>query len=405
MVHVWDISILKLNCEDKMLVKPYSASFLVSEKCNLNCSCCFEKNKNSDFMSPEIAIKSVNFLFNNFAENLSNKFLTIDDRIDITLFGGEPLLNFDTIKVILKESDKLKEETGFKFGINIITNGTIMSDEIVKTLKFYNQKNDNIFIQLSIDGLKESHDYYRKYYDGKGSFDVIMRNLPKFKEIFGGEDFYKDEITRSRLHIHGSLNKKTIKTMYESWKYFTDEINIPYVWFMPIHDENWNDEDVVIYDEQLTKIANDILIKSIEEKSLIYIKDFSPLNKCLSTCKTGFDKPCGAGHSYCSITASGDVYPCHQFYYIDKHHFKIGSIDSIDETKRSLYVRYDEADMNCSKRKCKNYNCYRCIAENYSKNGTILNCEISKRCEMSTIEERIRNRMKDILENYKGEDK
>ncbi len=374
---------------------PTAASFLISENCNLNCSYCFEKKKYKVNMSKDTAIKAVEMLFDNLNTNHINSHFQKNDKVGITLFGGEPLLNFETIKALMLRSDELKKETGYDYEVMTITNGTIITQEMIDFFKNY----DNFIIQLSIDGLQEGHDFYRKYYSGKGSFNDIIKNIPKFKEIFGGEKFYKKERSRYKLNIHGSLNKMTIKTMYDSWKYFTEELDIPQVWFMPIHDEQWDEQDVIIYEEQLTKIATAVIKKSLNEGTKNYIDDYSPLNKCIYDEKLSFSKPCGAGDSYISFSANGDIYPCHQFYFIDKETTKIGENFKIDENKRSMFLFYNENDMNCSKKNCKNYDCYRCIAENYTTNGTILNCEIGIRCKMSNIENRIIKNMRKIVES------
>ncbi len=377
---------------------PTSASFLVSEKCNLHCSYCFEKAKDSKNMSKEVALESMDLLYRNALENKKNGFSSNDDiSVNITMFGGEPMINFDVMKFIFDKSVEYKEKTGISFSSSIITNGTIIDREIVDYLKEFNRRHHSISIQLSVDGIKMSHDFYRKFTDGRGSFDIIENNIPLFKEIFKDDESHKSSRQRDRLNIHGSLNKETMKTMYESWKYFNDEWHLPAIWFMPVHSESWSEEDVEIYEEQLIKIANDILIKCVMNHTDVYVSDYAPLNKCIAPEKSSFPKPCGAGDSYISFTAEGKIYACHQFYFIDKS-LSIGDIYSgIDENRRKLYSTYNSDDMNCAKLDCKNTTCYRCIAENYSSTGTLLNCDITHRCKMSTIEKRLLDKMRQIL--------
>ncbi len=379
-------------------IQPTSASFLFAESCNLNCSYCFEKTKKNVLMSEEVAEKSLKLLFDNAQHNIENGVSDKNDTsVHITGFGGEPLLNFNVLKSTLDKSIEYTKNFDIPFSCSIITNGTIMTKEISDYLKYFNEIN-GIGIQISVDGTKESHDFYRVYHDGRGSFDQIEKNLPLFKAIFGGEDYYKIKSQRPRLHLHGSLNKKTIKTMYESWEYFNKVWKIPRIWFMPIHAERWDNDDANIYEQQLSLIAEKIINFSIKENSSIYVQDYAPLDKCLRRLDQGMPKPCGAGDSYISFTAEGDIYPCHQFYYLEKNNSKIGNIlDGIDDAKRMMYIKYDSSDMNCAKRGCKNTNCYRCIAENYTCNGSILQCEISPRCKMSSAERFILSNMRNIL--------
>lgn len=369
--------------------KASAASFLISENCNLNCSYCFEKTKKNINMSPEVALKALSILINNSMED--NK-----SEVHILLFGGEPLLNFETIKILLGE---MKKHTEIKFSIQTVTNGTIINDDIIQTFKDCDVYDHiSCSFQLSIDGLKEDHDFYRVYHDGKGSFDTIMKNIPRFKEMFGGEEFHKTD-KRGRLHVHGSLNKKTIVHMYDSWKFFTQELKIPAVWNMPIHDEQWTQEDVDKYEEQLSLIARDILTTFIQTRDKTIINDYSPLNKCMNEIPTMRNGPfCGAGNNFITFTARGDIYPCHQFYYMDEA-FKIGNIyDGIDYQKTLIYDSYSAEDSTCQKNaKCKNFNCYICPAENYQETGTIFNPQLTLRCKMTSIERRIITNMRKII--------
>lgn len=348
-------------------------------------------------MSPLVADKALALLYGNAQERKRRG--EKDVNVNVTFFGGEPLLNFGLIEHIFTRVTAYHfEKTKIPLVATIITNGTIINKDIVEAIQKFSKEVHPVGIQLSVDGIKESHDFYRKTRDGKGSFDTIAANIPMFKSIFGGEGF-SGTPSRERLNVHGSLNKMTVRTMYESWKFFNDVWGIPAIWFMPVHSEDWSDEDAAIYDQQLSLIANDLLQRAVREHNSQIIADFAPLNKCLGQPKGDISKPCGAGDSYISITANGAIYPCHQFYYLDKSLW-IGHVDTgIEDERRALYLYYDSTDMNCSRApiSCPHTGCYRCIAENYAATGSILNCKIDARCRMSASETRIRGVIRQVL--------
>ena len=88
------------------------------------------------------------------------------------------------------------------------------------------------------------------------------------------------------------------------------------------------------------------------------------------------------------------------YYFKDSDEIKIGNVyDGVDDNKRLLFSKYDGSDINCYKHNCKNYACYRCLAENYNSTGSILNCKFDKRCEMSSIENRLINNINKILKS------
>lgn len=374
--------------------KPVSASLLISEACNLNCSYCFEHEKKNIKMSNQVALDSYNFLYNNALENIKNGY-DGSNRISLTMFGGEPMLNFEGIKAIMEEVKKRPKD--IQTYIDIITNGTILTQEMADYFKDYIK--DNILtIQISMDGTREIHDINRVYHDGRGSYDSIANNIPLFKYIY--EDCTNPQIHRLSLHLHGSLNKKTLPYMYETWKTFWDEFGIQGIWFMPIHSETWTAEDVKIYDDQLTKIAVDLMDLTLKHNNIEYIESYSPLNKGASTsCNVNHSaKTCGAGDNYCSITATGDIYVCHQFYYALPEESKIGNIyTGLEESRRRIYLTDYSNDSNCAKRGCKNYDCYRCLAENFMATGTIFNCAINQRCNMTSVETRLITKIREFL--------
>ena len=54
--------------------------------------------------------------------------------------------------------------------------------------------------QLSIDGNKKVHDSYRKTSAGKGSYDLIEKNLEKFKKL-SNNIYMRATITPDNINI------------------------------------------------------------------------------------------------------------------------------------------------------------------------------------------------------------
>lgn len=140
------------------------AYFLVTSQCNYKCEYCFIEtrfnNPQNTFMSKEIASKGIQLIKRN------------TNKIKIIFYGGEPLLNYEVIKYIVDESVKNNLETNY----SIITNGSIINEDIIKFLKDY-----HISLSISMDGLKETNDKARKYKNNKGTFDKIKETLKILK--------------------------------------------------------------------------------------------------------------------------------------------------------------------------------------------------------------------------------
>lgn len=365
---------------------PYAASFLITEDCNLKCSYCFEKH-NKAFMTFEVIEKGIDYLIENAKRNSGN-------FIDIMIFGGEPFMAVDNMEHIFQYGLARCTSENIKLRTSIVTNGTIMNDRIFNLLKLYRDATD-LSIQLSVDGIKTAHDMYRLDVNGNGSFDRIEKNLPRFKELFVDDP--------RRLSVHGCLNKNTLPLLYKSYKFFREEWEMSRIWFMPVHTEDWSKEDVKLYDSETGKIYK--YIKKIVEKTknIEEVYNYAPLDHCMSP-RAQKVKPCGAGDTFVSVTAAGEIYPCHHFYFNDPEKAtKIGDVfNGVDEPLRDLYVFYKPEDLSCTKvdPTCDANHCYRCIGDNWVENGSILSQIHGNRCGLSKVERKYQKIMEDMVKQY-----
>ncbi|APM39561.1 metallo cofactor biosynthesis protein [Clostridium kluyveri] len=128
--------------------KPILGGIILTDYCNLNCKRCAVNNINKIIYSYRDILEEMNNLYN--------------EGIRILLFyGGETLIWEDhnkTIHDLIKEAKQI----GFLI-VNIVTNGTIDLDIPYA---------DTIF--LSLDGIKESHNFIRG-----NTFDTILHNVSK----------------------------------------------------------------------------------------------------------------------------------------------------------------------------------------------------------------------------------
>lgn len=146
-----------------------SSTVLLTWACNLACIYCYEgAGTLTDTMSIDNAEKYIKFMINR-SEMYNSR------QMHVNLFGGEPLINIECGFYIL---DKLKhycDNKKIEFSCSIITNGTLLEDEIINRLYKYNCQS----IQITLDGMKKTHDTRRLYKSGKGSFDKIIQVLRK----------------------------------------------------------------------------------------------------------------------------------------------------------------------------------------------------------------------------------
>ena len=131
--------------------------------CNARCYYCFEKGAIQKRMNRETADAVVKFIIENHDPN----------NLVIQWFGGEPLLEPDTISYIVDELHK----NNVYFDSKIITNGFLLNDDIVRRAKeYWNVK----IIQITIDALYDEYNRIKDYvYSNVNPFEVVMSNIER----------------------------------------------------------------------------------------------------------------------------------------------------------------------------------------------------------------------------------
>lgn len=161
----------------------------ITEDCNMRCKYCYlsetykhTRNRTSEFMSEETAIKSLDYFFELIRQ--ISKF-NPGKKCAITFYGGEALLNFPVIK---KSIEYAKSNCPVTPMFNITTNGTLLCGEIAD----YLVKNE-VAISVSLDGSREEHDRNRVDAMKNGTFDTIIRNIKALKRKY--PDYHKINLT------------------------------------------------------------------------------------------------------------------------------------------------------------------------------------------------------------------
>lgn len=132
--------------------------------CNFNCPYCYEANKPAISMNEDTEKKIISFIQKH----------TRVQRLNITWYGGEPLLKFDSIARILPA---IQKDTHVKLHMHsMTTNGYLLDEEKCRFFQKYPLRD----IQITIDGNKETHDKRRTLIPNIPTFDKIIENIDRF---------------------------------------------------------------------------------------------------------------------------------------------------------------------------------------------------------------------------------
>ncbi|MCL2367051.1 MAG: thioether cross-link-forming SCIFF peptide maturase [Oscillospiraceae bacterium] len=294
----------------------------ISHTCNMNCAYCFagkgEYGGDEKLMNLEIGKRAIDFLIEN-SKGRSN--------LDVDFFGGEPLLNWDVVKEIVKYARSIEQKHEKHFRFTLTTNGLMIDEDVIE---FSNREMHNIV--LSLDGRPEIHDKHRILPDGKGSYDHVLPKLKKIVEARNGKGYY----------IRGTFTP-------ENLDFVNDILHIADLGFKEISLEpsvaklgspfGFANEDLPELFRQYELLAAKMLDREKEGRGFNfyhYTLDLSG-GPCVHKRIAG----CGVGTEYMAVTPDGKLYPCHQFVGDDE--FLIGDIwrGATNEKLREQFAQTD----------------------------------------------------------------
>lgn len=215
--------------------------------CNFRCSYCYEKNfRNTKMMDLSLTQKIIDF-----ANKRKVKHLTV------AWYGGESLLGLDFIKHFNHET----YEAGFDVSQSIVTNGYLLTEEVVKYFDFIWLKN----IQITLDGDKETHNSRRPHVSNPDSFGRIMDNLEMLYSYCNFNGYWPNVNIRVNIDKTNEDDYPKIKNML--YKKYGNFFN---VYYALVHDSNsCVDKSEQIFNTEYEKEYKDKLDKKygIEDES------------------------------------------------------------------------------------------------------------------------------------------
>jgi uncharacterized protein len=148
----------------------------VTQQCNMRCEYCVygehyshKRSHGQSRMPVETAERAIEELIEH----------SFPPKGTIALWGGEPLLAFDVMKHSITYSKRVAAAHGKEIQWIVTTNGTLLTDDKVDFLCAH-----DVAIYISLDGPKEVHDRYRRYANGSGTYDDVIKNARRFADRY-----------------------------------------------------------------------------------------------------------------------------------------------------------------------------------------------------------------------------
>ncbi|HPE38020.1 MAG TPA: radical SAM protein [Bacillota bacterium] len=314
----------------------------VTRACNLACRYCTQSHEDI-VMKEETAKQAIDFFCS--IQNPS------EGQVQISFYGGEPLLSTDLIYTIVPYARQKLQEIGKKVVFEITTNGVLIEDVFVR----YARRN-RILIAVSHDGVL--HDYTRKNTSADGTKAVVDEKLKLLLKYMPATP------------VMMTLHPDSVSAAVDSIKLFYN-MGVRHVNMTPAHGSkvHWTDESLASLKEQYEKIAllyeewnqgeNSFVFGPFDNKIRDYIEK---RNGCLKRCRIGMDKMV--------VDTDGQIYPCIQM--TGDAEFCIGDIRSgRDEHAITQLEERREAPADCRICALKTRCTYKCACANKLETGNI----------------------------------
>lgn len=188
-------------------------------ECNLGCWYCYETHIKNSFLSLS--------LVDTIIEHLKIKASAEPfEVLELSFFGGEPMMNYRSIKKLLNNISTLSKESGYKVNLTFVTNGTFLNNRYVELLKPFTTR-----FQITIDGDEEMHNSVRTYKSpiaNNGSYKKIIDGLKLFSSIDAEFYFtirinYNNKVLANIDNLIKDLDflnrKRTYISLHRIWQY------------------------------------------------------------------------------------------------------------------------------------------------------------------------------------------
>lgn len=336
-VYLADVLKNRYNSSDMAL------TILPTRGCNFGCIYCYEQDRPNVLMNEQTERAIVKFVCSN--SNLK--------RLSVVWYGGEPLLNFDSMVRLTKMFKQLNIE----YSAKIVSNGYLLTKEKADLMKDLAIRN----IQITFDGSEEIHNQRRFLLGGQPTYRKIMDNLKYLLSI-------NKEIT---IDIRTNIDRRNKDDYNKFYQDFKSEINDKRVTMYPGFVSDLLSSECVSPEFNISEGGYKAqFILDIFDKYGIEIKSFLPKYRRHS---------CVASKYFAFVVGpEGELYKCWRMVGNQKE--TIGNVNdgSFDMVKFSKYL----------------------IGADYTLDSKCLQCEFITLCGGGCPLVRMRNKYEKISLNH-----
>lgn len=197
----------------------YAMTLLPNNICNFSCSYCYAaKGHGHDELSYDTLKTAIDFFVDASRIQRKDLYLSFGG-------GGEPMISWDKFKYAVEYSDSLAQKQGLEIHYSYASNGSIISEDIISTIKKYRIK-ANISFDILEDVQNAQRKNYRKVCE---TLDLLLDNdiLPTINAVITPLNVSRQcEMVEEVKHRFPKLKRLTFDDVIDSHLFdSTDELS------------------------------------------------------------------------------------------------------------------------------------------------------------------------------------
>lgn len=218
----------RLFISQKFFPKEASFALVLTHDCNLRCIYC-----NQDHKRQSLSLEDERSFILLVSEAISRV-----SSINLTWWGGEPLLKIDMIGRISGELIDLCDKNGVHYSAFTSTNGVLLTKENAQKL-LSSRLNS---IQVSIDGPPSHHDFHRPNIGGRGTYEKVIAGLTNTHHAYAEAGLDLSLIVRVNVSKRTPLRSDDWKSVFDDLEDSKSSVRLS---FVPVVSTFRIDDDLV----------------------------------------------------------------------------------------------------------------------------------------------------------------
>lgn len=324
----------------------------VNTGCNLACTYCYKEDLTTPAKGQKMGFETARASF-----ELLLKQAHARDRVNVVFFGGEPLSNMPLIREVVAYAEPRAAELGKTVDFSLTTNATLLNPELADWFDAH-----RFALTVSMDGPRALHDQNRKTVGGRGTYDLVARNvrmlLARYRSRPVGARVTLTRGVTDVIGIHDHLKNDL----------GFHEVGFGPATSGPIAVFNLDQQALNNAFEDMKTLGRRYVEAACRGENI----GFSNMHQLLTDIARGTKKavPCGAGLGMLAVDKDGDLHLCHRF--VGSSQPTYGNVaKGIDVPKLATFIEtaQDRSAFGCKTCRVRSICAGGCYHESYSRQG------------------------------------